>query len=127
MTRPALPYDYAWRGWIFENHTLKGPNIPFKKVVLPGRVKCGGTEVVAHGCRKRKKLICGPKGEIVVAHGRLPSPAHTITYYEYFLFKWSTVCKACIIIWYKAGRVICFSPLFHTPWMEHNLFQLRPF
>ena len=33
-------------------------NIPFKKVVLPGRVKCGGTE-----------------GEIVVAHGRLPSPA----------------------------------------------------
>ena len=37
-------------------------NIPFKKVVLPGRVKCGGTEgeiVVAHGCRKTKKLICG--------------------------------------------------------------------
>jgi len=33
-------------------------NIPFKKVVLPGRVKSGGTE-----------------GEIVVAHGRLPSPA----------------------------------------------------
>jgi len=30
---------------------------------------------VAHGCRKRKKLICGPEGEIVVAHGRLPSPA----------------------------------------------------
>ena len=45
---------------IFENHTLKALNIPFKKVVLPGRVKCGGTEediVVAHGCRKRKKLI----------------------------------------------------------------------
>ena len=40
------------------NHTLKALNIPFKKVVLPGRVKCGGTEweiVVAHGCRKRKK------------------------------------------------------------------------
>ena len=31
--------------------------MPFKKVVLPGRVECGGTE-----------------GEIVVAHGRLPSP-----------------------------------------------------
>ena len=46
--------------------------IPFKKVFLPGRVKCGGTEeeiVVAHGCRKRKKLICGLEGEIVVAHG----------------------------------------------------------
>ena len=56
-------------------HNLK---ISFKKVVLPRRVKCGGTEkdlVVAHGCRKRKKLICGPEEEIVVAHGRLPSPA----------------------------------------------------
>ena len=31
--------------------------------------------VVAHGCQKRKKLICGPEGELVVAHGRLPSPA----------------------------------------------------
>ena len=53
-------------------------NISLKKVVLPGRVKCGGTEeeiVVAHGCQKRKKLICGPEGELVVAHGRLPSPA----------------------------------------------------
>ena len=27
-----------------QNHTLKALNIPFKKVVLPGRVKCGGTE-----------------------------------------------------------------------------------
>ena len=30
---------------------------------MPWRVKCGSTEediVVAHGCRKRKKLICGP-------------------------------------------------------------------
>jgi len=48
---------------------------------LPGGVKCGGTEgeiVVAHGCRKRKKLICGTEGEIVVAHGRLPSPARLI-------------------------------------------------
>jgi len=25
--------------------------------------------------------------------------AYTITYSEYFLWKWSTVCKACIIIW----------------------------
>ena len=44
-----------------ENHTLKALNIPSKKVVLPGRVKCGGTE-----------------GEIVVAHCRLPSPARTM-------------------------------------------------
>ena len=46
-------------------------NIPFKKVVLPERVKCGGTEgeiVVAHGGQKRKKLICGSEGE-------MPSPA----------------------------------------------------
>ena len=27
------------------------------------------------GCQKRKKLICGTEGEILVAHGRLPSPA----------------------------------------------------
>ena len=54
---------FAWRGWIFENHTLKARNILFKKVVLPGRVKCGGTEeeiVVAHGCRKRKKANMWP-------------------------------------------------------------------
>jgi len=64
----------------FLNQTLKALNIPFIKVVLPGRFKCGGTEgeiVVAHGCRKRKKLICGTEGEIVVAHGHLPSPAHS--------------------------------------------------
>ena len=62
---------------IFENHTLKALNIPFKKVVLPDRVKCGGTEgeiVVDRGCRKTKKLICGTEWEIVVAHGHLPSP-----------------------------------------------------
>jgi len=33
---------------------------------------------MAHGCRKRKKLICGTEGEIVVAHGHLPSPARLI-------------------------------------------------
>ena len=57
---------------------LKRPLIYHKKVVLAGRVKCGGTEgeiVVAHGSRKTKKLICSMEGEIVVAHGRLPSPA----------------------------------------------------
>ena len=59
--------------WIFENHTLKALNIPFKKVVLPGRFKCGGTEGDSGGSwlPKEKKLICGPEGEIVVAHGRL--------------------------------------------------------
>ncbi len=36
-------------------------NIPFKKVVMPGRVKCGG-----------------PEGEIEVAHGRLSFPAPRI-------------------------------------------------
>ena len=75
------------RGWIFENHTLKLLNIPFKKVVLPGRVKCGGTEgeiVVAHGCRKTKMLICGTEEEILVAHGRLPSPAHYQNNVRYF-------------------------------------------
>ena len=57
---------------------LKLINVPFKKVVLPRRVKCGGPEgeiVVAHGCWKRTNLLCGPEGDIVVASDRLPSPA----------------------------------------------------
>jgi len=33
--------------------------------------------VVAHGCRKTKK-ICGMEGENAVAYGRLLSPAHLI-------------------------------------------------
>ena len=68
--------------WVTRQDFLKshftGPKYTIEKVVLPGRVKCGGTEgkiVVAHGCRKRKKLICGTEGEIVVAQGRLLSPA----------------------------------------------------
>ena len=31
--------------------------------------------VGAQSCWKRKKIICGKEGKIVVAHGRLPSPA----------------------------------------------------
>ena len=53
---------------------------------MPGIVKCGGTEggiVVAHSCRKTKKLICGTEGEIVVAHGRLPSPASVRGHIKY--------------------------------------------
>ena len=72
---------------IFENHTLKALNIPFKKVVLPGRVKCAGTDgeiVVAHGCRKTKTLICGMEGEIVVAHGRLPSPTRCTMFMQIY-------------------------------------------
>jgi len=41
-------------------------------------VKTEGEIVVAHGCRKRKKLIFGTEGEIVVAHGPLPSSAHCV-------------------------------------------------
>jgi len=33
--------------------------------------------VVAHGCRKTKKIICGMEGKIVEAYGRLPSPSNT--------------------------------------------------
>ena len=39
-----------------------------------------GEIVVAHGCRKREKLICGTEGEIVVANGRLPSPTPSSEY-----------------------------------------------
>ena len=58
----AFKYQFPDR-WIFENPTLKALNIPFLKVVLPGRVKCGGSEgeiVVAHGCRKGKKANMSP-------------------------------------------------------------------
>ena len=41
--------------------------------------------------------------------------AYTITYSEYFLYKWSTDCKACII-YSRVGSVSCISILFHTPW-----------
>ena len=67
----------------FKYQTLNALNIPFKNVILPGRVQCGGPEgeiVVAHGCRKRKRLICGTEEEIVVADGRLPSPARLDVY-----------------------------------------------
>ena len=67
---------FAWNGWIIESQTLKALNIPFKKVALPGRVKCGGLEgeIVVARLPEKKKLICGMEGEIVMAHGRLPSP-----------------------------------------------------
>jgi len=42
--------------------------------------------VVAHGCRKTKKLICGMKGKNVVAYGRLPSPrsSHTKSLTQFY-------------------------------------------
>jgi len=39
--------------------------------------------VVAHGCRKTKKVICGKKGENTVAYGRLPSSAHQVAICKY--------------------------------------------
>jgi len=43
--------------------------------------------VVAHGCRKRKKLICGMEGKNVVAYGPSPIPRHPkkimIQYYNW--------------------------------------------
>ena len=39
--------------------------------------------VVAHGSRKRKKIIVGMKGENVVAYGRLPSPGHMYIPFNY--------------------------------------------
>ena len=36
--------------------------------------------VVAHGCRKTERLICGIEGENVVAYGRLPSPFMQVSF-----------------------------------------------
>jgi len=47
--------------------------------------------VVAHSCRRTKKIICGMEGENVVAYGRLPSPAHQAELFIFFpeiLFKY---------------------------------------
>ena len=59
--------------------------------------------VVAYGCRKRKKLICGLEGKNVVAFGRLPSPALTTGLWVWFTVMelakikfirwWSLTCK----------------------------------
>ena len=40
---------------------------------------------------------------------------------KYFLYKWSTVCKACIIIWQGGSRQL-YHLLFHTPWWLLVLF-----
>jgi len=67
-------------GWIFENSHFEGTKYTIKTSSFAGKVKCGGPEgktVVAHSCRKRKKLIYGTEWEIMVAHGRLSSPARS--------------------------------------------------
>jgi len=43
-----------------------------------GRLRCCDMEdqmVVAHGCRRTKKIICDMEGENVMAYGSIPSPA----------------------------------------------------
>ena len=62
----------------FENHNFKALNLLFKNVITDGRLECFGMEdrtIVAHGCRKTKKLICGMEEKNGVANGRLPAPA----------------------------------------------------
>ena len=66
--------------------TLKYDNFKFYwsleitlNVIIAGRLKCCGMEdrmVLAYGCRKSKKLICGMGGKNVVAYGRLPFSTH---------------------------------------------------
>ena len=60
--------------------------------------------MVAHGCPKRKKLICGPEGEIVVAHDLLLSRALWCSFFSTLLLDlkiWTTekdnfVCSVII-------------------------------
>ena len=64
---------------------LNALNILFKGIITAGTLKCCGTEdckVVALGCWKTKKLICGMEGKNIVAYDRLPYPA----YHCYVLF-----------------------------------------
>ena len=60
-----------------KNHIFNELNLSFKSVIFAERLKCCGMEdrtVVAHGCQKTKKIICGMEGENGVAYGLLPSP-----------------------------------------------------
>jgi len=83
--------------WFFENLTLKALNVPFKKVVLPRRDKCGGTEegiVMDHGFRKGKKLICGPEEEIwwLMAACLFPLPLSPMFTITFFYGPWKICC-----------------------------------
>ena len=87
---------------IFENHTLKAPNIPFKKVVLPEKVKCGGTE-----------------GEIVVANGRLPSPA-SHTRFKCLKIAFLKLHKSTILAFFKYFAFPSLYNLFNISlWFQH--------
>ena len=75
--------------------------------------------MVAHGCRKRKKLICGTEGEIVVAHGRLPSPT-----------RWYAVCTLKGVLKRGLGYVGSATPTLvklnlrvPNPWGFHSVLQ----
>jgi len=55
---------------------LNAQTYQLKQIIIGGRRNfCGMEErtIVAHGCRKTKKLRFGMEGTTVVAHGRLPS------------------------------------------------------
>lgn len=59
------------------------------KISFARKSKCGGPEEEiegVHGRRKRKKLISGTEGEIVVAHGRLSSSARLTNVFLFHSF-----------------------------------------
>ena len=59
---------------IFENHKFNAINLSFKNVITAGRLKWCGMEdrtIVAHGCRKTKKLRCGMDGKMEKRGGRV--------------------------------------------------------
>ena len=57
------------------------------KISFARKSKCGGPEEEiegVHGRRKRKKLISGTEGEIVVAHGRFSYKRFPISQFYWF-------------------------------------------
>ena len=66
-----------------KNQNFNPLNLLFKNVMTAGRLNCCGMEdrtVVAHGCWKTKKIICGMEGKNAVSYGHLPSPARLIMF-----------------------------------------------
>ena len=61
----------------FPKSQINGLNLSYKIAITAERLKSYGMKdrkVVAHGCRKTKKIICGMEEGNVVAHGRTCLP-----------------------------------------------------
>ena len=66
--------------------------------------------VVAYGCRKTKKLICGKAGENVVAYGGLlsldPQPPSPSRFFRINILKSEKKCSVCALLFETLNTLI---------------------